>query len=106
MLLYSIYSTYFAQIKLTILARLAGEPDGAETLSIGALPVPVAVRHLALVMLQLTLQALPAGVTPTLPILVVAIARAQDGTNTWREKEEKQMSLKQNIRTENVCKDK
>ena len=42
-----------------------------------------AVGHLALVVPQLALQALPAGETAALAVLVVAVAGAQQGADAW-----------------------
>ena len=63
------------------MACLAGEPPGAGAPAVDALAVAAAVGHHALVVPQLALAALPAGVAPARPLLVVAVAGAQHGAD-------------------------
>ena len=67
--------------QLTLLAGLPGESPGAGAAAVDALAVAAAVCHHALVVAQLALAALPAGVAPARPVLVVAVARAQNGAD-------------------------
>ena len=66
---------------LTLLAGLPGESPGAGAPAVDALAVAAAVCHDALVVPQLALSALPAGIAPARAILVVAVAGAQHGAD-------------------------
>ena len=67
---------------LTLFACVSGESPRAEALSIDALSVAVAICHLALVVTELALQTLPAGVAAALAVLVVAVSGAQHRADT------------------------
>ena len=69
---------------LTLLAGLAGEAPCAGAAAVDALAVAAAVGHHALVVAQLALAALPAGVAPARPLLVVAVPGAQHGADACK----------------------
>ena len=71
---------------LTFFASLSREPPGAEALSIDALSVAAAVGDLTLVVAQLALQTLPAGEAAALAVLIVAVAGAKHGADTWKKR--------------------
>ncbi len=70
---------------LTFLTVVSGESPCAEAPPVDAPPVATAVGHLALVVAQLALHALPAGVAAAMAVLVVAVARAQHRADACKE---------------------
>ncbi len=82
------YSNVFL-LQLTFLAGLPSEAPGAEALSADTLAVPATVGHLALIVPQLALGALPPGEAPACAVLVVAVARAQHRADACGKEERK-----------------
>lgn len=83
------YSNVLLVLQLTFLAGLPGEAPGAEALSADTLAVPATVGHLALVVPQLALGALPPGEAPARAVLVVTVAGAQHGADACGKEERK-----------------
>jgi hypothetical protein len=69
----------FAQ---TFLAEFSLEASDAVAFAVGAMSVAVAIRHLALVVAQTALLALPARVALALPVDIFTPLTTQNWTNT------------------------
>ena len=73
---------------LTYIAEFSGVSRYADAFPVDAVAVVAAVRHRALVLPQLALPALVAGVALALPPGVQTLARAQHGAVHWWGNEE------------------
>ena len=82
----------FTAFYLTFLAKLSLEAPGADALSPLAPAAAVAVGHLALLVPQGTLAALPPGVALALAIAVLAVGVAQQGAHACGKKRENGVS--------------
>ena len=68
------------------MACVSSKATSAETLSVGALSMAIAICNFALVVFQLALKALPSRVAPALPVLVITIPRTQNRANTYKKR--------------------